>query len=80
MSLASQPLQTGCQGAALIMRDFEEVCGFLLSNPVLQEKGSDASQNGVNCGKGHLFGVTAPKYNEKGNVGFSLLSLAIATV
>lgn len=84
MSLASQPLQTGCQEAALIMRDFAERVtrwvGFLLSNPVLQEKGSDASQNGVNCGKGHLFGVTAPKYSEKGNVGFSLLSLAIATV
>lgn len=26
MSLASQPLQTGCQGAVLIMRDFEDVC------------------------------------------------------
>lgn len=39
--------------------------GFLLSDPVLQEKGSDASQNGVNCEKGHLFGVTAPKYSGK---------------
>lgn len=44
--------------------------GFLLSNPLLREKDSDASQNGVDCGKGDLFGVIAPKYCQKGNAGF----------
>lgn len=62
------------------MRDSQGGLDSFCLTPCCRKRAQMLPRMGSIVGKGIFFVVTALKYNEKGNVEFSLRSLAIASV